>query len=96
MSTPTIEERVATLEAVVKTLTTRLNAQQVATTGVRDGTEGLLQRGKHQGKTHDWVVTHYPDYVIWNAENGYAEGLGFTDQHISDAQDAQRNAPPRR
>ena len=48
---------------------------------------GTLQRGKYIRQTHQSVVARDPDYVVWNADKGYAAGLGFTDAHIAAARE---------
>lgn len=48
--------------------------------------EGTIPRGKYVGKTHESIVESDPGYVVFLDTNGHANGFGFTDTQIEEAQ----------
>jgi len=37
--------------------------------------EGKATRGKHAGRTYEWILSHHPGYLVWLAENTQDHGL---------------------
>lgn len=85
-----LEKRIATLELAVQQLGDAVDELRQARNQEKRSPPpqtppGTLARGKYSGKPHAVVLQADPDYVCWNADKGYAAGLGFTDEQIAEA-----------
>lgn len=81
-------ERVEKLETQVAAMLGNLEARapmravQQEAHSVAQQTEGKIPRGKYKGYDHNYVVDIDPQHVVWVADNGFAIGLGYTEDHI--------------
>ena len=99
------EQRIAALEAQVASMIRRLDMRDAvykanaaadedahphahAAKPTTDA-QGNIPRGKYAGRSHYSVVTEDPHHVVWNADKGYATGLGYTEEQV---QQARHNA----
>lgn len=85
-----LEQRIATLELAVQQLGDAVDELRQARNQEKrppppQTPPGTLVRGKYNGRSHAAVLQADPDYVCWNADKGYATGLGFTDEQIAEA-----------
>lgn len=85
-------------ETTIAELVRRVTALEQAVLELRNTGKpqpGTCVKGKYKGKKLEDVVASDPEYVVWLADNGYAQGIGFDDPHIIKARQLATMAPIR-